>query len=58
MSGAAASVETDERTVAPRKAPTAPGTPRRSTSFQSTLPKRQCDVPAATVVPSIRLASS
>jgi hypothetical protein len=38
-------------TVAPTKAPTAPGTPMRTTSRQLTLPNRQCDRPDAAVVP-------
>jgi hypothetical protein len=46
------SVDSPDRTVAPAKAPTAPGTPSRSTIRQSTLPKRQCDAPATSVVPS------
>ena len=52
MYGAAFSVDSAESTVAPRNAPTAPGTPSRRTSFQSTLPKRQWEAPAATVVPT------
>ena len=36
---------------APANAPTAPGTPTRSTTRQSTLPKRQWDRPDASVVP-------
>ncbi len=38
--------------VAPRNAPVAPGTPRVSTIFQSTLPNFQCDSPEASDVPS------
>ncbi len=52
MYGAASSVDSADSAVAPRNAPIAPGTPSRSTSFQSTLPKRQCDAPAASVVPT------
>ena len=52
VSGAAASVDRFDRTVAPAKAPTAPGTARRRTTFQSTLPKRQWEMPEASVVPS------
>ena len=52
MYGAAFSVDRADSTVAPRKAPTAPGTPRRRTRRQSTLPKRQCEAPAASVVPT------
>src|SRR4051794_10067139 len=48
MYGAAFSVDSDDSTVAPAKAPTAPGMP----SFQSTLPKRQWEAPAASVVPT------
>ncbi|GAA4776412.1 hypothetical protein GCM10023351_21320 [Microbacterium gilvum] len=51
VTGAAASVESPDRNVAPAKAPTAPGTPIFSTVFQSTLPKRQCEMPEASVVP-------
>jgi hypothetical protein len=52
MYGAASSVDSADSAVAPRNAPIAPGTPRRSTSFQSTLPKRQCEAPATSVVPT------
>ena len=48
----AASVDSRASTVAPRNAPTAPGTPSRVTSRQSTLPNRQCDTPDARVVPT------
>ena len=50
--GVAASVDRPDRNVAPAKAPTAPGTPRRSTIRQSTLPKRQWEAPDTSVVPS------
>lgn|GEM_PF-1587716 len=49
--GPAASVETELRTVAPAKAPTAPGTAIRPTTRQSTLPNRQWAAPEASVVP-------
>jgi hypothetical protein len=49
--GLAESVESELRNVAPTNAPSAPGTPMRPTTFQSTLPKRQCDAPEASVVP-------
>lgn len=51
ISGAATSVEMLERTVAPAKAPIAPGTPILRTTFQSTLPNRQCAMPETRVVP-------
>ena len=37
--------------MAPAKAPTAPGMPILATTFQSTLPKRQCEAPETSVVP-------
>ena len=49
--GAAASVEMELRNVAPANAPIAPGSAIRPTTRQSTLPKRQCETPAASVVP-------
>ncbi len=52
MNGAAFSVDSADSSVAPRNAPTAPGTPSLRTSFQSTLPKRQCEAPEASVVPT------
>jgi hypothetical protein len=51
IQGVATSVERLERKVAPAKAPTAPGTPRRATMRQSTLPKRQWEAPETRVVP-------
>jgi hypothetical protein len=51
MTGAATSVESFESTVAPRKAPIAPGTPTLATTFQSTLPNLQWARPEARVVP-------
>jgi hypothetical protein len=51
ITGAATSVERLDSTVAPRKAPTAPGRPIFATTFQSTLPNRQCARPEASVVP-------
>src|SRR5690606_40294497 len=41
------------RTVAPAKAPMAPGRPMRTTSGQDTLPNRQWDTPDVNVVPSL-----
>ena len=43
ISGAATSVERFESTVAPTKAPMAPGMPILATTFQSTLPNFQCE---------------
>jgi hypothetical protein len=51
ITGAATSVERLERTVAPAKAPMAPGSPIFATTFQSTLPNFQCERPDASVVP-------
>ena len=51
MTGSATSVERLERNVAPANAPIAPGMPIFATTFQSTLPKRQCASPEARVVP-------
>ena len=51
MTGAATSVDRFESTVAPRNAPTAPGTPIFATTFQSTLPNRQCARPDIRLVP-------
>lgn len=51
MTGAATSVDRLDRNVAPANAPTAPGMPIFATTFQSTLPKRQCENPDASVVP-------
>ena len=51
ITGAAISVERLDSNVAPTKAPTAPGTPILATTFQSTLPNRQCASPDASVVP-------
>ena len=51
IQGAAASVVSELRKVAPAKAPMAPGTPILRTTGQSTLPKRQCEAPEASVVP-------
>ena len=51
MTGLATSVARLDRTSAPRNAPTAPGTPMRRTTFQSTLPNRQCERPDTSVVP-------
>src|SRR5690606_12973302 len=52
ISGAAFSVDSDDSTVAPRKAPTAPGPPSLTTIGQSMFLNFQCDRPAASVVPS------
>lgn len=51
MTGAAASVDSCDRMVAPRKAPTAPGIAIRRTTRQSTLPNFQCETPDTRVVP-------
>ena len=51
IQGVATSVDRLDSTVAPAKAPTAPGNPMRATTDQSTLRKRQCAVPEARVVP-------
>jgi hypothetical protein len=51
IQGAAESVVSELRNVAPAKAPTAPGTPILRTTGHSTLPNRQCDAPEASVVP-------
>ena len=53
MKGSAALVERFDRTVAPTKAPTAPGRPMRRTPAQSTFPKRAWDAPDAAAVPSL-----
>ena len=42
-----------DSTVAPAKAPTAPGRPMRRTPAQSTLPKRAWAAPDAAAVPSL-----
>ena len=52
MIGAAASVDSEDSTVAPRKAPIAPGPAIRATTRQSTLRSRQCEMPEAMLVPS------
>jgi hypothetical protein len=52
IQGVATSAEIELRTTAPRNAPIAPGIPIRRTVLQSTLPKRQCEAPDASVVPS------
>ena len=44
-------MDSPDSTVAPAKAPTAPGTPIFTTTPQSTLPKRQCAAPDISVVP-------
>lgn len=51
ISGAASSVDSADSTVAPRKAPTAPGTPSLATMDQSMFLNRQCEMPDASVVP-------
>jgi hypothetical protein len=51
MTGLAISVERFDRTVAPAKAPMAPGMPILRTTFQSTLPNFQCAAPDISVVP-------
>ncbi|PSK62419.1 hypothetical protein B0E53_05666 [Micromonospora sp. MH33] len=51
IQGAADSVEMELRKVAPANEPTAPGSAIRPTTRQSTLPNRQCEIPAARVVP-------
>ena len=51
MTGAATSVERLDSTVAPTKAPTAPGRPILATTFQSTLPNFQWATPDIIVVP-------
>ena len=48
--GSAASADSDDNATAPTNAPIPPGTASRETTFQSTLPKRQCAVPDASVV--------
>src|ERR687891_21583 len=50
--GLAVSPLSDDRTTAPRKAPTAPGKVISRTVRQSTLPKRQWETPDTAVVPS------
>ena len=52
MIGAAASVDSEDRTVAPRKAPIAPGPAIRETTRQSTFFSFQWDSPEARLVPS------
>ena len=52
ITGAASSVDSDDSTVAPRNAPTAPGTPSFATSAQSMFLNFQCDSPDAKVVPT------
>ncbi|GAA3150781.1 hypothetical protein GCM10020001_088010 [Nonomuraea salmonea] len=51
ITGAAISVDRLDRNVAPANAPTAPGMPILATTFQSTFPKRQWEMPEASVVP-------
>ncbi len=51
MTGAATSVERLARTLAPTKAPTAPGRPTLATTFQSTLPNFQWATPDIRLVP-------
>src|SRR3954447_2001844 len=51
ITGAATSVDRFDSTVAPANAPTAPGTPTRRTTRQSTLPNFQCEKPDINVVP-------
>ena len=52
ISGAACSVASEDNTVAPTNAPTAPGAPSLSTSAQSMFLNFQCDRPEANVVPT------
>jgi hypothetical protein len=52
MTGAAASVDSDDSTVAPAKAPIAPGPAIRATTRQSTFFSFQWDRPEAMLVPS------
>ena len=52
MIGAAASVDRWDSTVAPRKAPIAPGPAIRATTRQSTFCSRQWEMPEAMFVPS------
>jgi hypothetical protein len=51
ITGAATSVDRLDSTVAPAKAPTAPGTPILATTFQSTFPNFQWETPEISVVP-------
>jgi len=51
ISGAAISVEMFDSTVAPAKAPIAPGIPILATTLQSTLPNFQWENPDTRVVP-------
>ena len=51
ITGLAVLVSSELRKVAPAKAPIAPGMPILRTTTQSTLPKRQCEAPEASVVP-------
>lgn len=51
ITGAASSVDSDDKTVAPRNAPIAPGTPSLATMDQSMFLNRQCESPDAKVVP-------
>ena len=51
ITGAATSVDMFDSTVAPAKAPIAPGMPIFATTRQSTLPNFQCDRPDTSVVP-------
>jgi hypothetical protein len=52
ITGAASSVDSEVSTVAPRKAPIAPGTPSLSTMCQSMFLNFQCASPEASVVPT------
>ena len=52
ITGAASSVDSEDNAVAPRNAPTAPGTPSLATMPQSMFLNRQCDNPDANVVPT------
>src|SRR5690606_4678325 len=52
IQGAAASVEIDDSTVAPRKPPMHPGIANQPTTDQSTLRSRQCEIPEDNDVPS------
>ena len=57
MIGAAASVDSEDNTVAPRKAPIAPGPAIRATTRQSTFFSRQWEMPEAMFVPSSEMCT-
>src|SRR5215212_5704661 len=51
IGSATSAVSIEANTTAPKKAPTAPGTASQTILDQSTLPKRQCEIPDAAQVP-------